>query len=176
MRSAAAGIAALVFAVSPATAAAQSKLRPISSSVGRSGAQHFADHVERQLPDIASNALFGCHRQNAKQYVCEVEYDYNDGSTCTAHITVSRDSVYIHEKQSAVSCQPAATPPAPPPYVSPPVAVPPPAPAPALGFCDTHACIPNFANGTGYIVQCADGLYSQSGGRPGACSGHGGEL
>ncbi|MFA4929848.1 MAG: hypothetical protein WC558_15135 [Patulibacter sp.] len=34
--------------------------------------------------------------------------------------------------------------------------------------------IPNYDNGTGSRVQCADGMYSQSGGRPGACSGHGG--
>jgi hypothetical protein len=34
--------------------------------------------------------------------------------------------------------------------------------------------IPNYENGTGCRVQCADGMYSQSGGRPGACSGHGG--
>ena len=34
--------------------------------------------------------------------------------------------------------------------------------------------IPNYDNGTGYRVQCADGTYSQSGGRQGACSGHGG--
>ena len=43
-------------------------------------------------------------------------------------------------------------------------------------FCSTHTCIPNFPNGTGYIVQCADGEWSHSGGRPGACSGHGGET
>jgi hypothetical protein len=43
------------------------------------------------------------------------------------------------------------------------------------GFCATHHCIPNFDNGTGSIVQCADGMWSHSGGRPGACSGHGGE-
>jgi hypothetical protein len=42
-------------------------------------------------------------------------------------------------------------------------------------FCATHACIPNFGNGTGYIVQCNDGTWSHSGGRPGACSDHGGE-
>jgi hypothetical protein len=34
--------------------------------------------------------------------------------------------------------------------------------------------IPNYDNGTGFRVQCADGMYSHSGGRPGACSGHGG--
>jgi hypothetical protein len=34
--------------------------------------------------------------------------------------------------------------------------------------------IPNYENGTGYRVQCADGMFSRSGGRPGACSGHGG--
>jgi hypothetical protein len=42
-------------------------------------------------------------------------------------------------------------------------------------FCDTHQCIDNFDNGTGYIVECNDGEWSHSGGRPGACSYHGGE-
>jgi hypothetical protein len=42
-------------------------------------------------------------------------------------------------------------------------------------FCETHPCIDNFDEGTGYIVQCADGMWSHSGGRPGACSYHGGE-
>lgn len=42
-------------------------------------------------------------------------------------------------------------------------------------FCTTHACIPNFPNGNGYIVQCADGEWSHSGGLSGACSYHGGE-
>jgi hypothetical protein len=34
--------------------------------------------------------------------------------------------------------------------------------------------IPNYDNGRGYRVQCEDGMYSQSGGIQGACSGHGG--
>jgi len=34
--------------------------------------------------------------------------------------------------------------------------------------------IPNYDNGNGYRVQCADGMYSKSGGIQGACSGHGG--
>ena len=34
--------------------------------------------------------------------------------------------------------------------------------------------IPNYENGNGYRVQCADGTYSQSGGIQGACSYHGG--
>jgi hypothetical protein len=34
--------------------------------------------------------------------------------------------------------------------------------------------IPNYPNGHGYTVQCADGTYSQSGGIQGACSHHGG--
>jgi hypothetical protein len=46
---------------------------------------------------------------------------------------------------------------------------------PGAGFCDTHECIPNFDNGNGYPVQCADGEWSDSGGIQGACSGHGGE-
>jgi hypothetical protein len=41
-------------------------------------------------------------------------------------------------------------------------------------FCDTHDCIPNYPNGNGSTVQCADGSYSQSGGIQGACSHHGG--
>jgi hypothetical protein len=44
-----------------------------------------------------------------------------------------------------------------------------------VGFCETHSCIDNFDNGIGYIVQCSDGMWSHSGGRPGACSYHGGE-
>ena len=39
-------------------------------------------------------------------------------------------------------------------------------------FCDTHACIDNFSDGTGAIVQCNDGMWSHSGGLPGACSHH----
>jgi hypothetical protein len=42
-------------------------------------------------------------------------------------------------------------------------------------FCSTHSCIDNFYNGSGYIVQCADGMWSHSGGESGACSWHGGE-
>jgi hypothetical protein len=43
-------------------------------------------------------------------------------------------------------------------------------------FCAAHDCIPSFDEGTGSIVQCQDGEWSHSGGRPGACSGHGGET
>lgn len=42
-------------------------------------------------------------------------------------------------------------------------------------FCSTHECIENFGSGHGYIVQCADGQWSHSGGLSGACSDHGGE-
>jgi len=30
-------------------------------------------------------------------------------------------------------------------------------------ICDTHDCIPSFYSGTGYIVQCNDGMWSHSG-------------
>jgi len=46
--------------------------------------------------------------------------------------------------------------------------------SPPPSFCETHDCIPNFPNGTGYPVQCSDGTWSGSGGRQGACSWHGG--
>jgi len=43
-------------------------------------------------------------------------------------------------------------------------------------FCNYFNCIPNYPNGTGYVDECSDGTYSHSGGRPGACSHHGGET
>ena len=43
------------------------------------------------------------------------------------------------------------------------------------GFCATHQCIDNFDEGRGSIVQCADVMWSHSGGLSGACSWHGGE-
>ncbi len=49
---------------------------------------------------------------------------------------------------------------------------------PPSGFCNYFACIPTFVEpddpGDGYIVQCGDGSFSQSGGERGACSYHGG--
>jgi len=49
-----------------------------------------------------------------------------------------------------------------------------PTPSTPADFCTTHSCIPSFAEGHGTIVQCADGEWSHSGGRPGVCSRHGG--
>ncbi len=43
-------------------------------------------------------------------------------------------------------------------------------------FCLVFPCISSFWQGNGYIVQCADDLYSLSGGNPGVCSRHGGYL
>jgi hypothetical protein len=51
-----------------------------------------------------------------------------------------------------------------------------PAPQDDPSFCDYAQCIPNFDQGTGTIVMCADGQWSHSGGQSGACSGHRGEL
>jgi hypothetical protein len=45
---------------------------------------------------------------------------------------------------------------------------------PGLDFCDYAKCVENFFNGGGSLVQCKDGYYSLSGGKPGSCSGHGG--
>ena len=42
-------------------------------------------------------------------------------------------------------------------------------------FCNYFSCIPSFWKSTnGYVEQCADGLFSHSGGRSGSCSYHGG--
>jgi hypothetical protein len=43
---------------------------------------------------------------------------------------------------------------------------------PAPDVCAYFDCIPNFDNGTGYMVECHDAMYSMSGGRQGACSYH----
>jgi hypothetical protein len=42
------------------------------------------------------------------------------------------------------------------------------------GFSDYFACIGNFWNGNGYVMECEDGMYSKSGGIRGSCSYHGG--
>lgn len=46
---------------------------------------------------------------------------------------------------------------------------------PPSAFCAYFNCISNFWNGSGYVVECVDGMYSKSGGLSGACSRHGGE-
>ena len=82
---------------------------------------------------------------------------------------VVRDSFTFYDTATGETL---TEPPAPPPTTTSRVT-----PAPAVGsFCDTHPCIANFDNGNGYIVQCADGMWSHSGGLPGACSYHGGET
>jgi len=40
------------------------------------------------------------------------------------------------------------------------------------GFCGYFHCIPTFASGRGYVVECHDGFYSKSGGISGSCSRH----
>jgi hypothetical protein len=50
---------------------------------------------------------------------------------------------------------------------------------PPSNFCSYFNCIPSFWGsddpGDGFINQCVDGTYSQSGGESGDCSYHGGE-
>lgn len=51
---------------------------------------------------------------------------------------------------------------------------------PPSTFCSYFNCISSFWEpddpGDGYVIQCQDGTYSQSGNERGACSYHGGEL
>jgi len=110
----------------------------------------------------------------------------------------------VETPSSSAAAQPVQTTPALPPPVAQPVQTTPPAPparpvaatcgAPAnpdgynfcgrggliytfpSDFCDYFDCIASYPNGTGYIDECSDETYSHSGGRPGACSHHGGEL
>jgi hypothetical protein len=44
--------------------------------------------------------------------------------------------------------------------------------APPSAFCRYFACIANFPQGRGYVVECRDLRYSRSGGIRGACSSH----
>jgi hypothetical protein len=48
--------------------------------------------------------------------------------------------------------------------------------SPPSNFCGYFNCIASFANGRGYVMQCADRTYSKSGGISGSCSGHGGNA
>jgi hypothetical protein len=105
-----------------------------------------------------------------------VDYFLNDCSTGIAVLGSTSPSRYsaLQATFRRVAESVHATCTTPPQSTPPPTATAPSAPSEA-GFCDTHDCIPNFDNGTGYIVQCKDGMWSHSGGRPGACSYHGGE-
>lgn len=49
--------------------------------------------------------------------------------------------------------------------------------SPNQAFCNYFQCISikAFWSGKGYVVQCTDGKFSKSGGRPGSCSRNGGE-
>ena len=51
---------------------------------------------------------------------------------------------------------------------------------PPSGFCNYFNCIASFYQsddpGDGYVVECNDGTYSQSGSERGACSYHGGVM
>jgi hypothetical protein len=51
---------------------------------------------------------------------------------------------------------------------------------PPSGFCSYFNCIATFYAsddpGDGYVVECSDSTYSQSGGESGACSSHGGVM
>jgi hypothetical protein len=49
--------------------------------------------------------------------------------------------------------------------------------SPPGDFCSYFDCIPSFWNSTnGYVIQCADLMFSHSGGRSGSCSYHGGNY
>jgi cell division septation protein DedD len=47
---------------------------------------------------------------------------------------------------------------------------------PASDVCVYFDCTPNFRSGKGHLEECHDGMYSMSGGRPGSCVRHGGDL
>lgn len=48
--------------------------------------------------------------------------------------------------------------------------------SPPITFCSFFNCIGSFWDGRGYVIQCQDGEFSQSGGIQGSCSYHGGNY
>ncbi len=48
--------------------------------------------------------------------------------------------------------------------------------SPPADICSYIACIGNFWNGRGYVIQCRDGTFGKSGGIRGSCSYHGGNA
>jgi hypothetical protein len=45
---------------------------------------------------------------------------------------------------------------------------------PPADFCKTHVCAPSFSKGFGFVVQCADGVWSMQGGQKTVCRNDGG--
>ena len=45
---------------------------------------------------------------------------------------------------------------------------------PPTDFCTFFSCVTTFNNGTSYVVECRDGLFSATGGSKSTCSGHNG--
>jgi hypothetical protein len=45
---------------------------------------------------------------------------------------------------------------------------------PPSDFCSFFACVTTFYNGTSFVVECRDGLFSATGGSKQTCSGHDG--
>ncbi len=45
---------------------------------------------------------------------------------------------------------------------------------PPANFCKTHVCAPGFSKGFGFVVQCADGVWSMQGGQTTVCRNDGG--
>ena len=46
--------------------------------------------------------------------------------------------------------------------------------SPPPDFCTSHVCGAGYLHGKGYVVQCADGVWTKQGGQPTACRDDGG--
>jgi hypothetical protein len=187
--SSAAAVAPPVTTTESSTSTSAPRQQAPSSGVPKSG----------RCGDITVNQHTSC----AFAQVVVKEYDANPSTTFLAHSPVTGLTYTMHceQAQGVVACDDNSTstlafsgpPPATssqPPATSSTTSAAPPTPtqstesveapgsfshATDTAFCSTHECIENFPNGSGYIVQCADGEWSHSGGRSGACSDHGGE-
>jgi hypothetical protein len=111
---------------------------------------HEKDQVENELHDAVCGGSIGLH---------------------TAQLAIARD--WRHAGVGVPTSGPSPGPtPAPPPGQ--PEGPGSPSHAGDAAFCAWHACIANFPNGHGTVVQCVDGKWSHAGGLTGACNRHGG--
>ena len=153
-------LVALLVLGAPSTAQAGTPFLPMKR--GEAYLKRFDRELVERSSRITAASIDNCYRQSRAKVNCR-ETNFMLGSDgeweCVNRVSASLDSHnHIHLRFGSVECEPLT-------QVEPSPSSEPPPGAPR---------IPNYENGTGYPVECADGEWSKSGGRPGACSHHGG--
>lgn len=133
-----------------ATGASARILKPISLGAGRASANTYAGKYATAEPQIVSySRVYSCDQRYATEVVCYADFRWSNGSVCTRYITVRATiGLWLWSSGSKGCTSPTRVTPSAGTYVIP--------------------------GGTGYAVVCRDGSISNSGGKQGACSYHGG--